>query len=64
VAGEVGGAIAFSRATMRKMNKNLFWAVGYNTVAFPIAMGLFYPALGSSSSCSSIEVAARQERME
>ena len=28
------------------MRQNLFWAVGYNTVAFPIAMGLFYPAFG------------------
>jgi len=37
---------ALSRATVRKMRQNLFWAVGYNTVAFPIAMGLFYPAFG------------------
>ncbi len=33
------GAIALSRATARKMRQNLFWAVGDNTVAFPIAMG-------------------------
>lgn len=25
------------------MRRHLLWAVGYNTVAFPIAMGLFYP---------------------
>ena len=31
---------------LRKMRQNLFWAVGYNTVAFPIAMGLFYPTFG------------------
>ncbi|MFP5343954.1 MAG: heavy metal translocating P-type ATPase [Candidatus Limnocylindria bacterium] len=43
---DVLGAIALSRATVRKMKQNLFWAVGYNTVAFPIAMGLFYPAFG------------------
>ena len=43
---DVLGAIALSRATVRKMRQNLFWAVGYNTVAFPIAMGLFYPAFG------------------
>ncbi len=40
---DVLGAIALSRATVRKMRQNLFWAVGYNTIAFPIAMGLFYP---------------------
>jgi P-type Cu2+ transporter len=43
---DVLGAIALSRATVRKMRQNLAWAVGYNTVAFPIAMGLFYPAFG------------------
>jgi Cu2+-exporting ATPase len=43
---DVLGAIALSRATVRKMKQNLVWAVGYNTVAFPIAMGLFYPAFG------------------
>lgn len=43
---DVLGAIALSRATVRKMRQNLFWAVGYNTVAFPIAAGLFYPAFG------------------
>lgn len=43
---DVLGAIALSRATVRKMRQNLFWAVGYNTVAFPLAMGLFYPAFG------------------
>ncbi len=43
---DVLGAIALSRATVRKMRQNLIWAVGYNTVAFPIAMGLFYPAFG------------------
>lgn len=43
---DVIGAIALSRATVRKMRQNLFWAAGYNTVAFPIAAGLFYPAFG------------------
>ncbi len=43
---DVLGAIALSRATVRKMKENLFWAVGYNSVAFPIAMGLFYPSFG------------------
>jgi P-type Cu2+ transporter len=43
---DVIGAIALSRATLRKMRQNLWWAAGYNTIAFPIAAGLFYPAFG------------------
>jgi Cu2+-exporting ATPase len=43
---DVIGAIALSRATVRKMKQNLVWAVGYNTIAFPIAAGVFYPGLG------------------
>ncbi len=40
---DVVRAIAISRATLRKMHQNLWWAVGYNTIAFPIAAGVFYP---------------------
>ncbi|HLF76675.1 MAG TPA: heavy metal translocating P-type ATPase [Dehalococcoidia bacterium] len=43
---DVIGAVALSRATVSKMKQNLFWAVGYNTVAFPIAAGVFYPLFG------------------
>ena len=43
---DVLGAIALSRATVRKMKQNLVWAVGYNTIAFPIAAGLLYPSIG------------------
>jgi P-type Cu2+ transporter len=43
---DVIGAVALSRATVRKMKQNLVWAVGYNTVAFPIAAGALYPAFG------------------
>jgi len=43
---DVLGAIALSRATVRKMRQNLLWAVGYNTIAFPIAAGIFYPSFG------------------
>ena len=43
---DVLGAIALSRATVRKMRQNLVWAVGYNTIAFPIAAGAFFPAFG------------------
>ncbi|MHB1230978.1 MAG: heavy metal translocating P-type ATPase [Burkholderiales bacterium] len=40
---DVVGAIALSRATLRKMHQNLWWAVGYNVIAFPLAAGVFYP---------------------
>ncbi|WP_112875376.1 heavy metal translocating P-type ATPase [Paracoccus endophyticus] len=40
---DVVAAIALSRATLRKMHQNLFWAVAYNVVAFPMAAGVFYP---------------------
>jgi P-type Cu2+ transporter len=40
---DVVGAIELSRATLRKMHQNLWWAVGYNVVAFPLAAGVFYP---------------------
>ncbi|MDE2092776.1 MAG: copper-translocating P-type ATPase [Burkholderiales bacterium] len=40
---DIVGAIALSRATLRKMHQNLAWAVGYNVIAFPLAAGVFYP---------------------
>lgn len=40
---DVLGAIELSKATLRKMHQNLFWAVAYNVVAFPMAAGVFYP---------------------
>lgn len=42
---DVVGAIELSRATLRKMHQNLWWAVAYNVVAFPLAAGVFYPFL-------------------
>ena len=40
---DVVGAIVLSRATLRKMHQNLWWAVGYNAIAFPLAAGVLYP---------------------
>ena len=40
---DVVGAIELSRATLHKMHQNLWWAVAYNVVAFPLAAGVFYP---------------------
>jgi Cu2+-exporting ATPase len=42
---DVVGAIELSRATLRKMHQNLWWATGYNLIAFPLAAGVFYPFL-------------------
>jgi Cu2+-exporting ATPase len=40
---DVTTAITISRGTVRKMRQNLAWAVGYNTLALPIAAGVFAP---------------------
>nr|WP_232512426.1 copper-translocating P-type ATPase [Novosphingobium sp. PP1Y] len=42
---DIVGAITLSRATLRKMHQNLWWAVGYNIIAFPLAAGVLYPVL-------------------
>ncbi len=40
---DVVRTIEISRAALRKMHQNLFWAVAYNAVAFPLAAGVLYP---------------------
>jgi Cu2+-exporting ATPase len=40
---DVATAITISRGTLRKMHQNLAWAVGYNSLALPIAGGVFEP---------------------
>jgi len=39
-------ALRIGRGTLRKMRQNLGWAIGYNTIALPIAAGVFQPAFG------------------
>lgn len=43
---DVAKAIAISGATRRKMIENLWYAAGYNIIAFPIAGGVLYPVIG------------------
>ena len=43
---DVLAAIKLSKATVRKMKQNLFWAAIYNVIAIPIAAGILYPAFG------------------
>jgi P-type Cu2+ transporter len=43
---DVPTALAIGRGTLRKMRQNLGWAIGYNTIALPIAAGIFAPAFG------------------
>jgi len=43
---DVAVALRIGRGTLRKMRQNLGWAVGYNTIALPIAAGVFEPAFG------------------
>ncbi len=43
---DVAIALRIGRGTLRKMRQNLGWAIGYNSIALPIAAGIFEPAFG------------------
>ena len=43
---DVAYAIDLSKAVMRNIKMNLFWAFFYNTIGIPIAAGVFYSSLG------------------
>lgn len=43
---DVAKVVLLSRATRRKMQQNLWWAAGYNIIAFPIAAGILFPSIG------------------
>lgn len=40
---DIADAISIGRGTVRKMRQNLAWAVGYNSLALPVAAGVFAP---------------------
>ncbi|MDP2079656.1 MAG: heavy metal translocating P-type ATPase [Pseudotabrizicola sp.] len=42
----VSDAIALSKATMRNIRQNLFWAFAYNAALIPVAAGVLWPAFG------------------
>jgi Cu2+-exporting ATPase len=43
---DVATALQIGRGTLRKMRQNLGWAIGYNSIALPIAAGVFEPSFG------------------
>ena len=49
MSGDLRGivnALALSRATIRNVRQNLFWAFIYNIILIPVAAGVLYPAYG------------------
>jgi Cu+-exporting ATPase len=75
VRGDLRGILRarrLSRATMRNIRQNLFFALGYNALGVPIAAGVLYPALGlllspmiaaAAMSLSSVSVIANALRL-
>ena len=56
----VAGAIAISKATMRAIRQNLFWAFAYNALLIPVAAGVLYLVFHASGVPSSLQWALGQ----
>jgi Cu+-exporting ATPase len=49
ISGDLSGvvtSIALSKATIRNIKQNLFWAFAYNTILIPVAAGVLFPIFG------------------
>jgi Cu+-exporting ATPase len=58
VSGDLRGistAVSLSRATMRTVKQNLFWAFAYNVALIPIASGALYPVFSGSGVPASLQ---------
>ena len=71
--GAVSDAIELSRATVRTIKQNLFWAFAYNTLGIPLAAGALYPFTGwmlspviasAAMALSSVSVVANSLRLK
>jgi cation transport ATPase len=69
----VVNAIGISKATMRNIRQNLWWAFGYNAALIPVAAGALYPNFGltlspmlsaAAMACSSVFVVTNALRLK
>jgi Cu+-exporting ATPase len=69
----VANAVGLSRATLRNIQENLFWAFAYNVALVPLAAGALYPNFGillspmfaaGAMACSSVFVIANALRLK